>query len=72
VSVHDETGRNLAGLQLSAHPVAPLKVGAFHESDGEYKAEASWPPNTARIVTEFADSQDLVGVKFSVRLDDSK
>jgi TolB-like protein len=68
VTVHDENGHNLPGLQLMARPAAPLKVGAFRESEGHYRADASWPPNTPRIVTEFADSQDLVGVKFSVKL----
>jgi hypothetical protein len=68
VTVHDESGHNLPGLQLMAHPSAPLKVGTFRESEGRYRADASWPPNTPRLVTEFADSQDLVGVKFSVKL----
>jgi hypothetical protein len=67
VSVHDESGQFLPGLPLVARPQAPLKVGTFRESDGHYRAEASWPPDSTRIAADLDVSDDLVGIKFSVK-----
>jgi hypothetical protein len=70
VAVRDGADQLLPGLQLVATPEAPLVVGAFHEDNGQYRAEASWPPHTTQIVAHLSDSKDLVGVKFAMKLAD--
>jgi hypothetical protein len=67
VCVHDASGQLLPGLPLVARPQAPLKIGAFKEKEGHYRAEVSWPPHTTRIATDLDVSEDLVGIRFSVK-----